>query len=114
MYNLKAREKNTKRYSYAIVKFSDLANVFEIFIFSEIFENNRDHLIEGNSVMLTLIKNYSNDSKSLKRINVKKMISLKELNNKQIKNITFKFSNLDDFQKLKLSFEDGNRGKNLI
>ena len=57
--------------------------------------------------MLTLIKNYSNDSKSLKRINVKKMISLKELNNKQIKNIIFKFSNLDDFQKLKkLSFED--------
>ncbi len=105
---LKVQEKKTQKgKSYAIVKFSDLANVFEIFIFSEIFENNRDHLIEGNSVMLTLIKNYSNDSKSLKRINVKKMISLKELNNKQIKNITFKFSNLDDFQKLKkLSFED--------
>ena len=45
----------------------------------------------------------SDDDKSQKRINVKKMISLKELINKQIKNITFKFNNIKDFQKIKKS-----------
>ena len=83
------------------MKFSDLVNVFELFIFSEIFESNRKHLVEGNSLMLTLIKNYSDDTRTQKRINVKKMISLKELTNQQIKNITFKFTNIKDIQKLK-------------
>ena len=39
--------------------------------------------------------------KSQKRINVKKIISLKELINKQIKNITFKFKILKILNKLK-------------
>ena len=57
--------------------------------------------------MLTLIKNYSDDNKTQKRINVKKMISLKELTNKPIKNITFKFNKIDDIKKLKnLSHEN--------
>ena len=56
---LKVQEKKTQKgNSYAIVKFSDLSNVFELFIFSDIFEINRDNLIEGNSLMITLIKNY--------------------------------------------------------
>ena len=99
---LKVQEKKTQKgSSYSIVKFSDLLNVFELFIFSEIFESNRKHLVEGNSLMLTLIKNYSDDTRTQKRINVKKMISLKELTNQQIKNITFKFTNIKDIQKLK-------------
>ena len=57
--------------------------------------------------MLTLIKNYSDDNKTQKRINVKKMISLKELTNNPIKNITFKFNKIDDIKKLKnLSHEN--------
>ena len=32
---------------------------FELFIFSDLFEINRDKLIEGNSLMITLMKNYS-------------------------------------------------------
>ncbi len=105
---LKVQEKKTQKgNSYAIVKFSDLTNVFELFIFSEIFETNRKHLVEGNSLMLTLIKNYSDDNKTQKRINVKKMISLKELTNNPIKNITFKFNKIDDIKKLKnLSHEN--------
>ena len=75
---LKVQEKKTlKGTSYGIVKFSDLSNVFELFIFSDIFETNRDNLIEGNSLMITLIKNYVDEDKSQRRINVKKMISLK-------------------------------------
>ena len=66
---LKVQEKKTQKgSSYAIVKFSDLSNVFELFIFSEIFENNRDNLFEGNSLMITLIKNYSDNDKSQKKL----------------------------------------------
>ena len=57
---LKVQEKKTQKgSSYAIVKFSDLSNVFELFIFSDIFETNRENLFEGNSLMITLIKNLS-------------------------------------------------------
>ena len=106
---LKVQEKKTQKgNSYGIVKFSDLSNVFELFVFSEIFELNREKLVEGNSLMLTLIKNYSDDNRSQKRINVKKMILLKELVNIQIKNVTFKFNNIEDFKKLKnLPFKNG-------
>jgi DNA polymerase-3 subunit alpha len=98
---LKVQEKKTQKgNSYAIVKFSDLTNVFELFIFSEIFESNRDNLIEGNSLMITLIKNYADENKIQKRINVKKIISLKDVANKPIKNITFKFKNFNDLYKL--------------
>jgi len=106
---LKVQEKKTQKgSSYGIVKFSDLFNVFELFIFSEIFEKNRNNLIEGNSLMITLIKNYVDENKTQKRINVKKMISLKELTNKQIKNITIRFDNIKDFEIIKnLSSENG-------
>ena len=113
---LKVQEKKTQKgSSYAIVKFSDLSNVFELFIFSEIFENNRDNLFEGNSLMITLIKNYSDNDKSQKKINVKKIISLNELTNKQISNITFKFKNMEELQKIKkLSLKDGKTKVNII
>ncbi len=106
---LKVQEKKTQKgNSYGIVKFSDLSSVFELFIFSDIFEMNRENLIEGNSLMLTVMLNYIDGDKSQKRINVKKIVSLKELINKQIKNITFKFENIKDLHKLKeLSLKDG-------
>ncbi len=106
---LKVQEKKTQKgTSYGIVKFSDLSNVFELFIFSEIFESNRGNLIEGSSLMLTLIKNYSDENKTQKRINVKKIISLNELVNTQISNITFKINDYQDFKKLgQLSTKDG-------
>ena len=51
--------------------------------------------------MITLIKNFVDDNKTQKKINVKKIISLKELTNKQIKNITLKFNNINDFHKIR-------------
>ena len=99
---LKVQEKKTQKgTSYGIVKFSDLTNVFEIFIFSDIFEVNRDILIEGNSLMLTLIKNYKDNDKTQKRINVKKIFSLKDVINGPIKSIDLNFDNIDDIYKLK-------------
>jgi len=106
---LKVQEKKTQKgNSYAIIKFSDLSNVFELFIFSDIFESNRNLLIEGNSLMLTLSKNFADEDKMQKRINVKKMISLKDVINKPFKNITFKFNDIEDVNILKnLSSKDG-------
>ena len=113
---IKVQEKKTQKgNSYGIIKFSDLSNVFELFIFSEIFEINRDKLVEGNSVMLTLVKNYIDESKIQKRTNVKKMVLLKELIDKPIKNITFKFNDLKEFEKLKnLLNKDGGTDVKII
>ena len=47
---LKIQEKKTQKgNSYAIVKFSDRKSVFELFIFSDLLEMNREFLKEGNS-----------------------------------------------------------------
>jgi len=105
---LKVQEKKTQKgNSYAIVKFSDLEGSFELFIFSDIFESNRDALIEGNSLMVTLIKNFNDENKN-QRINVKKIILLKEVLNKPIEELKFKISKLKDLDKLKkLSKKNG-------
>tara|TARA_Y100000741_G_scaffold143860_1_gene108647 strand:+ start:45 stop:3455 length:3411 start_codon:yes stop_codon:yes gene_type:complete len=106
---LKVQEKKTQKgSSYAIVKLSDLSSVFELFIFSDIFELNRDKIIEGNSLMITLIKNYIDESKSQRRVNVKKIVSLKEIINSSFDEIKFKINTLDELSKIKdLSKKDG-------
>ena len=54
---LKVQERKTaKGNSYAVLKLTDLTSVFELFIFSDILELNREILIEGNSLILTLVK----------------------------------------------------------
>jgi len=107
---LKIQEKKTQKgNSYAIVKFSDLSGIFELFIFSDIFEMNRDVLHEGKSLMITLFKNYVDDSKIQKKINVKKIILLKDILNKPIEHLKFNFKNIDELEKIKnLSKIDGN------
>ena len=99
---LKIQEKKTQKgTSYAIIKFSDLNSVFELFVFSDIFEINREILTEGNSLMLTLMKNYIDEKKTQKKINVKKIISLKEVINKPIDLLKLKFNNLSELEKIK-------------
>ena len=120
---LKVQEKKTQKgNSYAIVKLSDLTSVFELFIFSDIFEFNRDKLIEGNSLMITLMKNYSDELKTQKRINVKKVVTLKEVMNSSFDEIKFKINSLEELTKLKhldkkdgktkISFEISDEGNN--
>ena len=49
---LKIQEKKTlKGNSYAIVKFSDLSSVFEQFIFSDVFESNREILKQYKAIV---------------------------------------------------------------
>ena len=61
------------------------------------------------------MKNYSDDDRSQRRINVKKMISLNEIVNKPIKKITFKFSDIKNIKKLRqMSKENGETEVNII
>jgi len=98
---LKISERKTaKGNSYAVVKFTDLTSVFELFIFSDILELNREILIEGNSLIITLIKTISNDENRLKRTNVQKIASLKDLFNKPVSEIAFNINAVDDIEKI--------------
>ena len=98
---LKIQEKKTQKgNSYAIVKFSDLTSVFELFIFSDVFELNRDKLKEGQSLFLSLNKIYNDETKTKKRINVKEITLLKDIINKPLKNVIFKFNSYNDLKKI--------------
>ncbi len=109
---LKVQEKKTQKgNSYAIVKFSDLSSVFEIFIFSDIFELNRDKLVEGNSVMITLMKNYTDELKTQKKINVKKIVTLKDVLNKTFDDLKFKINTIEELSKLKKLTKEGGKTK---
>ncbi len=98
---LKVQERKTNKGNpYAVIKFSDLSCVFELFIFSEILEKNRDILIEGSSVLITVLKTISDDEKKTKKLNVYKISSLKSLYETPIKNIKFYVNDLNQLNKL--------------
>ena len=82
---LKIQERKTsKGTGYAVLKLTDLTSVFELFIFSDTLELNREILKEGTSLILTLVKSISNEENRFKRINVQKIASLKDLLSKPI------------------------------
>ena len=98
---LKITERKTaKGNSYGVIKFTDLTSVFELFIFSDILELNREVLVEGSSLIITLIKTISNDENKSKRINVQKIASLKDLFNKPVNEIIFNIKSVKDLNKI--------------
>ncbi|MDC1090989.1 DNA polymerase III subunit alpha [Candidatus Pelagibacter ubique] len=98
---LKITERKTaKGNSYGVIKFTDLTSVFELFIFSDILELNREALVEGSSLIITLIKTISNDENRFKRINVQKIASLKDLFNKPVNKIVFNIKSIKDIDKI--------------
>jgi len=98
---LKITERKTARgNSYGVIKFTDLTSVFELFIFSDILELNRETLVEGSSLIITLIKTFSNDESKFKRINVQKIASLKDLFNKPVNEIEFNIKSIKDINKI--------------
>ena len=105
---LKIQERKTaKGNSYAVLKLSDLSSVFELFIFSDILEVNREILSEGNSLLLSLSKNLNDEDNRLKRINVIKLGLIKDLFNKPISNLEMYFDNVDKISSAKLPEKDG-------
>ena len=104
---LKIQERKTaKGNTYGLIKFTDLTSVFELFIFSDILELNRGLLIEGNSLVLTLSKNISDDENRFKRINVKKIAPLKDLLNKPISKVIFHITNTDQIKNISELIEE--------
>ncbi len=98
---LKVIERKTaKGNSYAVLRLTDLSNVFELFIFSEVLELNRDILKEGSSLILTLIKTISSDEDKTKRINVRKIASLKDLFTGSIKEITLNLTSKEQLKEV--------------
>ena len=106
---LKLQERKTaKGNSYAVLKLTDLTSVFELFIFSDILELNREILIEGNSLILTIFKSISKDENRFKRLNVQKIASLKDLFNSPINDVSFDVKSIDDLDEIsKLLNVDG-------
>ena len=122
---MKIQEKKTQKGNpFAIIKFSDLGGVFELFVFSEILDQNRDILNEGKSLLITVIKDIGNQANRFKRISVRKLVSLGEISKYSIPKITFEIEEVDNLKKLKdLISERGdtnvkivvqNNSKNLI
>ncbi len=104
---LKVQERKTaKGNSYAVLKLTDLSSVFELFIFSDVLEENRKILKEGSSLILTLFKNISNDENRLTRINVQKIASLKDLFNSPIKDVLFKLNSEEQIEKISTILND--------
>ena len=107
---LKIQERKTaKGNAYAVLKLTDLTSVFELFIFSDILELNREILKEGSSLILTLVKSISDSENRLKRINVQKIVSLKDLLNKPIQEVIFNLKSAKELDEIsKILPENGN------
>tara|TARA_B100001057_G_scaffold266599_1_gene266754 strand:- start:89 stop:3508 length:3420 start_codon:yes stop_codon:yes gene_type:complete len=110
---LKVNERKTsKGNSYAVLKLTDLRSVFELFIFSDMLELHRDTLKEGSSFILTLVKTISSNDDKSKRINVRKIASLKDLFNSSIKEITFNLTSKLQLKDIQNFLEE--EGKTLV
>jgi len=98
---LKIQERKTaKGNPYAVLKLTDLSSVFELFIFSDTLELNRGILKEGNSFILTLLKSLSDSENRFKRLNVKKIVSLKDLLNRPIQEVTFNLKSTKELDEI--------------
>ncbi len=81
-------KKSAKGTPYAIIKFSDKKEEFELFLFSEILINNREKLKESESFIITLQKDRNSRDSLKRRINVKKILSLNEVLSKPYSKVT--------------------------
>jgi DNA polymerase-3 subunit alpha len=109
---MSVKEKKTvKGNSFAIVKFSDLSKVFELFLFSELLETNRKNLVEGQSFLLTVLKNKDNQENRFKRISVKKIVSLKKIIKLDYSDVSIEIDTSDNLNKLYESIKEKGNSK---
>ena len=93
-------KKTTQGNAFAIVKFSDLSKVYELFLFSEILELNREQLKEGKSFLLTVIKDKENQENRFRRINVRKIVSFDKITKYAYDNVEIHMNNADYLENL--------------
>ena len=98
---MQLKEKKTaKGNPFAIAKFSDLSKSYELFLFSEVLELNREHLIEGKSFLLTVIKDKENQENRFRRINVRKIVSLNNITERNYSNVEIQVHSAEHLEKL--------------
>mgnify|MGYP001166915498 CR=1 FL=1 len=107
--------KSSKGTPFALVKFSDNSSEFELFLFSELLINNREKLKESNSFILTLQKDKLKEQTSQIRINVRKILDLSEMVNKEYEKVSIELDKNYNIQDLKNTFkEEGKTEINFI
>ena len=104
-------KKTSKGTPFAIVKFSDQSKVFELFLFSEILEINRNKMIEGKSFLLTIIKDKENQENRFRRMNVKKIVSLDEITQTNYNNVHIEIDASNNLEKLYESIKEKGNAK---
>ena len=92
--------KTAKGATFAIVKFSDLSKVFELFLFSEILEKNRSNLIPGKSFMLTILKDKENQENRFRRISVRKIVGITDVVEKNYNQVYIEIDNSENLNRL--------------
>ena len=93
-------KKTAKGNSFVIIKFSDLSKVYEIFLFSEMLEANRQKLTEGKSFLLTVVKDKENQENRFRRVNVRKITRLDEIKKMNYSNVHIEIDTPGSLQKL--------------
>jgi len=96
-------KKSMKGTSFAIVKFSDMSGEYELFLFSDILTRNRDKLNESASFVLTLQKDRVIGENNQRRVNIKKILDLKEVVTKPYEKVEIELNegyNLDELQEV--------------
>ena len=64
--------------------------------------------------MITLVKNYVDENKIQKKINIRKIIAMKEVIDKPIDEVKFKIKNLEDIQRVNNLSTEGGKTKVFI
>ena len=86
-------KKSAKGTSFAIIKFSDNHSEFEIFLFSDLLNANREKLKESNSFVLTLQKEKkTNIESNQRRVNIRKIVDLSDLVNKTYESVSIELN----------------------
>ena len=76
------------------------------FIFSELLEANRKNLVEGQSFLLTVIKDKKNMDNRFKRLNVREVVHFKTLTQRSYKEVLIQIDKSDNLKKLSDSINE--------
>ena len=99
-------KKTSKRTPFAIIKFSDLSTVYDIFLFSEILEKNRQSLKEGKSFLITVIKDKQNENNRFRRLAVRNIVSLSKVVSSHYSDVLIELYNSKNLNKLYESIKE--------
>ena len=109
---LSIKEKKTSKGTpFVIAKFSDLSKVFEIFLFSEILEKNRENLREGKSFLLTIVRDKENKDNRFRRLNVRKVTSLSDLVKENYSDVFIEIDKSENLNKLYANIKEKGNSK---